>query len=449
MRKIYSLFSKGCLMAFLVLPTVFTACSDDDEPASHPDAPKIVDLGMPADTIIALGEGFTIAPVLNTQEGVTYSWKLNGQPVEAESNCHFAATETGEFNIVYRASNESGAVEQEITIQVRKYYGGFYVLNEGRFGAEPANICYYDVKSKEWQPQVFQANNPGESLGATGTVGVIEGNKMYLVSKDSPYLVEIDLINFKKTSAIQGAGILGNNGQASSFCAVNETTGVLTSTTGAYKVSLNPLTTLGGLLEGSNGPAKDICKVKDYVFIINGNNISVYKASDLSFVKNLFEEELTDDITGFAQTIDGTLWAATASEFLKIDPTALTLEKVEIPGEHRVNIIFGSYSPSGLCASTTENALYFIQEQGWNPKEAYKYNVANKEVSLLIAAPDDSYFFYGSGLKVNPKNGNVYATFNLSYTNTNKIFVIDGKTGNKIDEEGIDYPYWFPSMLIF
>lgn len=441
MRKIDSLLSKLLLIVLLALPLIFTSCNDDEDDQKT-FSPEIIDLGMPTDTIVGQGDEFVIEPILNTQENMSYSWTINGKEIEAQNKYTFSASQTGEYKILYKAYNDLGSAQQEITIKVRKYYGGFYMINEGSYSKIVGSISYYN-KNNQWDLKIFQENNSGKTLGNTSTTGTIHNNNMYLVSKDSPYLVETELYNFKQTSTITE----GIDGQALNFCIANETTGVITTSKGAYKVKLNPLS-LDGKLEQTDGDSRDICQFKDYVFIVSNNNICVFKASDMSFVKNLFDAKLSGQIMGFAQTKDGMLWATTATSFIKIDASTLTTTQISLPEGYDVSIISGGYSPSGLCASTTENALYFIKAKGYSPSEAFKYNIDTNVITPLLSAPN-GYMFYGSGLKVNPKTGNVYGIFNLSYSTTNQIIILDGKTEEII--KTIDYSgeYWFPTTITF
>lgn len=440
MRKNDSLLSRLLLIVLLALPLVFTSC-DDDEDNQKSFPPEIIDLGMPTDTIVGQGEGFVIEPTLNTHENISYSWTINGENIEAQNKYTFSASETGEYKITYKAYNDFGTAQQEITINVRKYYGGFYMVNEGNYSSI-GSISYYN-KNNQWDLRIFQENNPEKTLGRTSTTGTIYNNKMYLVSKESPYLVETELYNFKQTSTITE----GIDGQAQNFCIANETTGVITTNKGAYKVKLNPLS-LDGKLKQVDKDARDICQFKDYVFIVSNYNISVFKANDMSYVKNLFDTNLSEQIMGFAQTKDGMLWATTATSFIKIDVSSLTTAQIPLPEGYTVSIISGGYSPSGLCASTTENALYFIKAKGYSPSEAFKYNIDTKVITPLLSAPN-GYMFYGSGLKVNPRTGNIYGIFNMNYSTTNQIIIWDDKKEEII--KTIDYSgeYWFPTTITF
>lgn len=317
---------------------------------------------------------------------------------------------------------------------------GFYVVNEGWFGHDPGSINYYDLTAKSWQENLYKSHNTGKTLGNTSTNAVIYNDKMYIVSKDVPYLVQVNKSDFKHIASIEEKGTLGTNGQGYNFCIVNSTTGILTSSEGAFKTALAPLA-LGE--QFVNGRCGDIIKSGNYIFMIVDSQVNAYNAADLTLAK----ENLGAANTGFTQSKDGSLWAANNNVLLKMNPATLTSETIELPVEYEVYYNSAAYTPSGLCASPSENALYFVKKDGWSPKEAYKYSIDSKALTKIITAPAD-YSFYGAGLSVNPKTGMVVALFMKDYKSS-KIIITNGIAGENPEE--IDYPgdYWFPSKVVF
>ena len=89
--------------------------------------------------------------------------------------------------------------------------------------------------------------------------------------------------------------------------------------------------------------------------------------------------------TGFAQTKDGNIWA-NGQSLIKIDPKTLDETTVELPDN--INVFYNqwAYTPTGLCASTTENALYIVNTtvvpgaygDSYYGKNIYKYNTESK-----------------------------------------------------------------------
>lgn len=318
----------------------------------------------------------------------------------------------------------------------------FYVINEGQ-GKGSVNR----YKQEQWQYNIV------EGLGVTSTVGIINNGYMYIVSKKSPFLVKMNLENNQVVNKIEAG--LDQNAQGQNFCIVNNETGILTTSNGAFKVNLKQLT-LGEKLSGLDAVSsdnEDVYKTDKYIFISSKNTIKVYNTNDLSFKQDIAYQIKT----GFAQTKDGTLWAANGNKLIKINVETLDHEEVELPNGLSVFYNQWAYTPTGLCASITENALYLVQmvEEGYSVygKNIYKYNVETKNATLFFSAPAADKSVYGAGVQVDPRNGDVYIIYtedgwSTHYLNTN-IYIANGVTGTQ--KEVIDYTgtYWFPSTIAF
>ena len=236
-------------------------------------------------------------------------------------------------------------------------------------------------------------------------------------------MVEADAATFKKTSSITKAVIDDN--QAYNFAVINSTTGIIATARGAYKITINPLPAEGTKAEKViDGSCKDMYVSGDYLFIIVDNTIKVYKSNDLSYIKDLEAAN-----TGFARAKDGSLWAANETQLAKINIKDLTSETIDLPEGYAVNYNSFAYTPSCLCASISENALYFVKKDGWNSKDAYKYDITSGDLKKIMTAPEN-YSFYGAGLAVAPFTGNVYGTFTEDgygdHYKNNKIVIADG-----------------------
>lgn len=210
---------------------------------------------------------------------------------------------------------------------------------------------------------------------------------MYIVSKQSPFLVKMNLENNQIVNKIEDG--LDQNAQGQNFCIVNNETGILTTSNGAFKVNLKQLT-LGEKLSGLDAVSsdnEDIYKTDKYIFISSKNTIKVYNTNDLSFKQDIAYQIKT----GFAQTKDGTLWGANGNKLIKINVETLDYEEVELPNGLSVFYNQWGYTPTGLCASITENALYLVQmfEEGYSVygKNIYKYNVETKMLPYSSLLP--------------------------------------------------------------
>lgn len=432
------LISQLYLLALFALPFVSTSCSDDDDNSTKVE---ISSLGVEDGTTIVTGQIIQLEAQLSNPQGeVHYSWSTAGKEVSTQSTYTFQSDVTGTHTITLTVTANNEAQEKSINIIVVK--PPFYVINEGQ-GKGSVNR----YKQEQWQYNIV------EGLEVTSTVGIINNGYMYIVSKKSPFLVKMNLENNQIVNKIEDG--LDQNAQGQNFCIVNNETGILTTSNGAFKVNLKQLT-LGEKLSGLDAVSsdnEDIYKTDKYIFISSKNTIKVYNTNDLSFKQDIAYQIKT----GFAQTKDGTLWGANGNKLIKINVETLDYEEVELPNGLSVFYNQWAYTPTGLCASITENALYLVQmfEEGYSVygKNIYKYNVETKNATLFFSAPAADKSVYGAGVQVDPRNGDVYIIYtedgwSTHYLNTN-IYIANGVTGTQ--KEVIDYTgtYWFPSTIAF
>ena len=320
MKKMKFLISQLYLLALFALPFVSTSCSDDDDNSTKVE---ISSLGVEDGTTIVTGQIIQLEALLNNPQGeVHYSWSTAGKEVSTQSTYTFQSDVTGTHTITLTVTANNEAQEKSINIIVVK--PPFYVINEGQ-GKGSVNR----YKQEQWQYNIV------EGLGVTSTVGIINNGYMYIVSKKSPFLVKMNLENNQIVNKIEDG--LDQNAQGQNFCIVNNETGILTTSNGAFKVNLKQLT-LGEKLSGLDAVSsdnEDIYKTDKYIFISSKNTIKVYNTNDLSFKQDIAYQIKT----GFAQTKDGTLWGANGNKLIKINVETLDYEEVELPNrseEHHV-----------------------------------------------------------------------------------------------------------------
>lgn len=433
MTKMKHLLSQLYLLALLALPVFVASCSEDDEPQGE----KMEIAGLGADNGVTVVTDQTIelkAELVNAKANISYAWAINGGEVSTESSYTFKSETAGNYTVTLTVREENNAateVTKSITIKVVKPM--FYVINEGQLGTSPASINRYDGEA--WQYRII------EGLGNTGTIARTDGTYMYIVCKDQPQLTKIALNGYATIGTIE----LGS-GKANNFCILNDTEAILTTTTGAYKV--NPVSmTLGEKLDNTSN-SKDICHEGNYLFILDGNTIKVYNAETMAFEKELPHQA----VTGFARTLDGTLWAANGTKLIKIDIETLESKEVELPDGLKVFNDRYAYKLTSLQASVSENVLYIANAPSFSATDIYKYDTMTGEATLFFTAPKD-YSIYGSCVQVDPRNGDVYLAytedgFGSHYLNT-YIYVTDGVSGEQ--KAKLDYTgeYWFPSMILF
>lgn len=331
-----------------------------------------------------------------------------------------------------------------------KYKGGFYVYNEGSYGRTPASVNYYNA-DEGWSLNLFQTNNPGETLGDTGTVAVCDQNYMYLLAKGAPFLTKVGLNDFVKRASLSEEAF---EEQAYGFALLDAKRGVLTTSSAAYIVTLDPLA-LSGEPFYKGGPMSlsgDVIVSGGYIFLLasaNGDNaIKVFDASTLKFLK-----DVGTALTGFA-SVDNTLWAANGDKLVKIDLSTLASEEVALGDGISVHYNSMAYTPTCLKISRSGDALYFLKAvSSWTGGDVYKFTFASGEAEKIFAAPlidGVAAASYGAGIQVDPASGDLYLVYATEYGANASIYVVDANTGEQ--KQMIPYTdtkYWFPSMILF
>lgn len=442
MKEIKHWMSSLFLAALLALPFTVSSCDDDDSVMG------VTHIGIEDGATVNVGEEVELEAQLSLIEGdITYRWTVNGEEVETDDDYTFVAPKPGSYSIELAATGANGTFTKVITLNAQMYQSSFYMVNEGWAGHDNGSLNKYTAG--EWDYEIAKGQ-----FGQTSTTGVIHGDYMYVVSKKDPVLVKMKLSDASITDKLANNDTWGKS-QGNGFCIINDETGVLTGNGGAFKVNLNHLSEIQKLPEMDNirNDKEDICKVGNYVFILTKNKVKVYNATDLTFKK-----ELNNNVnTGFALSKDGSLWAANDNLLVKINPETLDTEEITLPDNLSVYYNNSAYTPTGLSASTSENALYFAAKtgEGWSVygKDIYKYDIDQKKATEFFDAPEDNLSVYGAGINVDPNNGDVYIVYTEDgwgdhYLNTN-IYVADGQTGRQ--KAIIDYSgkLWFPSKIVF
>lgn len=324
---------------------------------------------------------------------------------------------------------------------VPNYSGGFYVINEGWYGHHTASFNYFKNGTKTplyATYDAFAAENPTVTLGASGISGTLRGNSLYILTKEAPFLTQLDALTLKQTATLNADSTLRI---PYSLCFLNNNEAVLTTQYGAYK--MNPETmTLSDTL--TTKKATDVIKQGDYVYMLLNDSINIFRASDLTPVVT----NAAKAVTGFAVT-GSTVWAANGNTLLKMEGTTVT--PVALPDGYSVYYDSYSYHPTCLQATKDGSSLLFIKNDGWSNKVAACYHIAENRVTDFLKSTD-SFVFYGSGIQVNPKTGDTYLIYTedgygAHYMN-NRIIVTNaqGQPKDTLDYSG---EYWFPSSLVF
>lgn len=322
-----------------------------------------------------------------------------------------------------------------------KYADGFFIINEGWFGHENGSINFFKYGEDTVRTRVFQKENTGKELGTTTDYGTIYNGRLYVVSKIGPFVVT-NVASLKEVGRIAE---LPASGRA--FCGINANTGLITTADGVYRVNLSNLT-VGAKIEGITGETGAIWANDKYAFVINqSKGIYVINTSTFAVVKNYAKGAI-----GFAQSKDGSLWAATEQSLIEINPQTLSFKEINVPKAPFAS--WYAWEAGSLTASTSENVIYFVSgTSSWSPNQIYKY-VIGDETSLnqpLVTLPENKVF-YGSGLRFDPvKKQLVASTVQSGWGDNykhNSLYFYNATNGDKVKEINFE-GFYFPAVAVF
>jgi hypothetical protein len=407
------------LLSWLFVGFVVTAASckkDDDVQIAAPD----VQAAKTTDTLYA-GGSTVLHPQVNLKSGLTYKWTLDGAAVGTDSVYEFKPTASGDFQVVFEATNSTG--KNAVTYKIHvwgKYENGFFLLSEGDFSRASGNVSFYDYGLDTIYKNAYTTENEGKSIGTSFTTlqtGTIYNNKLYLVETYGGPLVATDASTLKETGRIET--LPGNNGRA--FIGIDDTRGLLSTEVGLYPVTLSTLA-LGSTISSVDGKdVGDMIKVGNYIFVLSATEgIIALNTSDYSVAK-----KLGFAVGGFAAGKDGNIYAASATALININPSTLAVDSIKTGFDVRFNEY--GYTSSSIVASTSDNAVYVISG---NAVYRYVPGNAGSITTPFITLPAGQYF-YGKGIGYDKvKNLLVLNTNAAAYGNStsNSIYLYNAST---------------------
>lgn len=425
------------------------SCKKEQTP---PEAPQILNFGIvAADTTITLGSNLHLTPKTTVYNENIYSWELQGKAEATTPDYTFAATKAGVYTLKFTVSNQSGMAEKTVQITVKRFIGGILIVNEGWFGHDQGSVNHLDLESKILTPNIYKNNNVPRELGVTTCYGTEYQQNLYFVSKQGRRLVVADMLSMEDRGSIEQ---FNGGGDGRAFAGIDDKTGVITTSEGAYILQINPLS--GGsevlLAETKGDQCGGVYATKQHIFVINQEKgLQIFSTG----ANAVLVKTIPDVSVGIARAKDGSLWAAATTSLIKIDPSTLATQEIQLPEGVKISNSWGAWNKGSLCASQTENALFFTKGGTWGGgREIYRYQIGDigslSSVFASSSQPDDA--FYGSGIGVDPVSGDIVATFvkdgwGDSYSD-NRVVVFDGKTGAEKKRINFDY-FWFPAAIMF
>lgn len=425
----------------MAMMAAVAACNKSDD--ARPSGPK-VRIAQPAQTI-AVGQELELKPEFTQAAGMSISWKVNNEAAGTAPTFTFKPQRHGDYRITVVAATAGGqdSASYQITV-LGEYANGIFVLNEGWFGTETGSVWFYKYGADTLVPWVFQAVNPGKTLGGLANTlqyGAIHNGKLYLVVKAGGPLVVTDASTLVETGRVENVA----SGKGMSFLGIDATRGLIGATDGIYPINLSTLA-IGGKITGVSGATGNMVKSGNYVFAHNSTDGTVVlDATTYAVVSKPYKATI-----GFVQGKNGRIYGAKDSLLMSVHPSTLVKDSVKMP--FRAVSPFGAWRSVQMTASTVNDHIFIIQPgSGWTyGKKLYRYVVGNP-ASLsepFITLPADQWF-YGSGVNYDPHTNELVATtINGAFSgNVNKVLFFDAQTGAL--KKTITYNGWyFPAMTV-
>ncbi|TKG96316.1 DUF5074 domain-containing protein [Puteibacter caeruleilacunae] len=419
------------------LSTFIVGCSDDDILP-----PSEIKSGYDNDQVtLSLGESAELTPEFDADDSSVYTWKLDGEVVSTTQDYTFEASNTGSFVLEFKVANEAGTETVEYAVRVYGPYSkGIFIVNEGWFGHEPGSVNFWDRESDELVKNAYKKENPNNELGVTTQYACVYNYKLFLVSKVAPHLV---VVNAETLKEIGRADLPEGAGQARGFVAIDDTKGYLSTSDGIYPVDLTNFQ-LGDKIEGVGGEVGNMLVAKEKLFALQSSKVEILNTTDNTVEKTV---ALPNTAGGMVQDKDGIIWVGAKTNLVKINPSDLTEETIDLPEGISVNSSYGfAWNAGSLTYCKENNTLYFAHSGGWSVKSVDCYNITAGTAKQFVEL-SDGYTLYGAGVYVDPVANKIYMTATKGWSFDNNRFFVYALDGTQ--EKTIDYDhYWFPALMV-
>ena len=451
-------FFKSCGV-FAVMAMAMTACSEDDCDLRHSGEL----LGVPAlkqgtfpenDVTLKVGETYEYAPQVTALGDVYYQWYLNEEDMTTEPRFSFTAVRPTRSKLVLEITNDYGKVtlENKVIVPGADYSNGCFVVNEGWFGHETGSVSYYNFKDNSLEHWAYKNQNYGEMLGTTSQSATLWNGKLYICSKSGNQLTVVD----PKTLYVEKSGqVLPGTRQAYEFAGLNDQYGVVTANGDVYRVDLKTFEAVQIWMSDTYvGCGSAVVYEGKLLLNVKGKKIRALEVDkilgDLSqySYKTPFPYQDLDIMTSggcrFVLGKDKNVYTvesgSAGNNLIKIKPD-LSVEKSPLRSDYSPSN-FGSYREASFCG--TGDVFYYIAGG-----KIYKCDFNNAAPTQPFTTyAKEGYGFYGAGIRVNPTNNELVATYLTEDYQKNLIVRFNGTTGEKLSEILFD-GYYFPATVIF
>lgn len=355
---------------------------------------------------------------------------------------------------------------QQESKQSIDYTAGTFIVNEDWYGHQNSTINFL-TDDGEWVYRVIQRENEGVELGCTAQYGTIYGGKMYITSKqdkdpgatvEGGRLTIADARTMKVEKQFQTITANGYTGRADgrAFLGVNEHKGYMGTSNGIFILDLDTQEFTGYISTGEDdniytGQVGNMIRVNDYVFANHQNQGLLVINAETDRIERTILGPDDAKISTFTLAKDGNLYLMTSKNLLCLDPVSLDYSVVELPeGTKLTSEGWGAWTPSTLCASCKQNAIFWGAGSGFmGAKKVLKYDIDTKECSTYFDLSDTEWTIYGCSFRIDPLTDEGVTSLFKSFGDPTYVTRKYNAYGEMVAEYAMESNYWFPSIPIF
>lgn len=450
---------KNVFATAMIAISVMLSCSKEQCTRQHLEKPSglpvVLADSWPGESIsMNPGETLEIHPEVISGSPIRYKWYLNGENVSTTEGFTFSASSPSRMLLELELENEAGTVSLSGRINVSGEMGeGFYIINEGWFGHDNGSVSFYNTENNTIRHNAFAENNYGESLGITSQSATLWNGKMYICSKQDNTLAVVDPNTLYATKV---TGHLAGSLQTYEMIGIDNDYAILTHNGYFSRIDLNTYETKTYMMVGNTwgGTGSGTMFGGRLILNVNGDNLYAIDPAELSADTPTFSriDVFTSGGTRFVECSDGYLYTIESKKdgtrnLARIDRN-LNVEKKAIREDYNPSS-FSTYTEDSFCG-TPDGDFYYIA--GGRIYHATWEDPAPEEA---FTAAEPGMMLYGAGIRVNPSNGELVATYvstgeesGTEIYNGNLVARYDGSTGEKVGECR-NSGYFFPATVIF
>ncbi|MBD5338392.1 MAG: DUF5074 domain-containing protein [Bacteroides sp.] len=391
------------------------------------------------------------------------------------------------------------AMAPAIAAQEADYTQGIIWVNEDWYGHQNSTVNYLlpdDPDGVFWKYRIIQAENPGMELGCTNQYGALWHDRLYLIAKQekdpgaSITGGRITVADAKTMKILHQQSLIDPSGaqcDGRGFLGVDEHKGYISTSNGVWIFDLDNYT-VTGQVEGSANPNaggdNDKPNTDPTGSLYHGQSGMMVSAAGKVFVAHqqygLLVVDPTEDkvvkaismdivqegagIGSIVKSKDGYLWlsiaknlqgtGATLNYIVRLDPSTLTYEIIEIPEEmYPPSNSWYAWTPDAFVASTVQNCLYWKggPNRWFTGTKIYKFDCDTREQSLFIDLEEEgaNWKLYGCAIGVHPVTDEIYMALYHEFGTPTYITRRYSPQGEKIRDYEMIMNYWFPSLPLF